>query len=542
MKEVTGTYNEALAVKCDNGTFVGHKLETGVTEYLGIPFAKPPVGDLRFRAPQKPEDSDKVFEADKFGPAPLQIERSLSEIDEDCLNLNVWVGSEVKENAPVMVWIHGGGFLVEAACDPLYTLKNLSDFAKDIVFVSLEYRLNLLGYVNLNNVPGGEDFADAQNLGVLDQIAALEWVQRNISGFGGDPSQVTIFGESAGSISVFLLMICERAKGLFHRAIAESACFNITDMEDHTLAVTENFLTATGCKTVKELQALEKEPLMEALEKTAYMDLEAGLGYYNMPVFDGRILPSSMEEAFRLMGERAGEIDLLTGSNADEVLYYAWEPTLTYDEYTELVKEALELDKSIMGPEELKLLDQFMDTEIEEEAERIKNVKYYNGREDMFRIVEFFNDYAFRAGSCLACDNHSAAGGKTYMYYMAYPPIDEGAGVMHAAELPFLMSRPYMNLAPSIANATPEEEWPVDDFYSLDVELTTVIKEMWANFARTGDPSTDKYPWPQYKEDDRNTMVFGEEIAVKKDILSKREDFLKPWIATVLLQGFRQFD
>ena len=160
----------------------------------------------------------------------------------------------------------------------------------------------------------------------------------------------------------------------------------------------------------------------------------------------------------------------------------------------------------------------------------------------MFRIVEFFNDYAFRAGSCLACDRHSEAGGRTYMYYMAYPPIDEGAGVMHAAELPFLMSRPYMNLAPTIANGKPEEEWPVDDFYSLDVELTTVIKEMWTNFARTGDPSTDKYPWPRYKEDDRNTMVFGEEIGVKKDILSKREDFLKPWIATVLLQGFRQCD
>ena len=176
-----------MKVKTRTGIVSGKTLENGVEAFLGIPYAKQPVGDLRWRAPERLDDSDDEVEL-----------ASLHEQGEDCLSLNVWVRGHARKNLPVMVYIHGGAYFSGGSADPLYNGSNFAA-AKDVVIVSINYRLNLFGSLLLDCLPGGEDYKDAGYLAILDQIRALEWVHENISAFGGDPNCVTLFGESAGS-------------------------------------------------------------------------------------------------------------------------------------------------------------------------------------------------------------------------------------------------------------------------------------------------------------------------------------------------------
>ena len=540
MKEIIGSYNESLAVKCENGIFVGHKYEGG-KEFLGIPFAKQPVGSLRFRRPEKPEPSDKVYAADEFGPAPMQLFRSDELVGEDCLNLNIWVGSEVTEKAPVMVWIHGGGFVSEAARDPLYNLDELAKTAPDIVFLSIEYRVELFGFIDLSEVPGGEGFEGSCNLGLLDQVEALKWINRNIAGFGGDPEQVTIFGESAGGTSVSLLPIIEGTKGLFKRVIAESGSMALTDNMDHMRKVTQNFLKASGCKTVQELQALDKKQILEAHEKTLELNFEEEIGYFNFAAFDGIVLPNTAEEGYAKWGEELKDIDLLMGSLADETLYYAWEEK-DHDHYADVITRGIKKDMETVLPEEREAIEKFLALDPGDIEEKEATVTYYQDKPETRMIVEFYNDVFFRIGSNYMGDIHSDAGGKSYMYYMTYPRLNEAYGVMHASELPFLMSKPYMNLDVDTANSMPQEQWPEDGYYTLDVELTSEIKKMWTNFARTGDPSTEAHKWLPYSHQDKNYMVFGEELHMEKNILQDRDELIKGWCHKYGIMGFRPLD
>lgn len=194
-----------MKVKTRTGIVSGKTLENGVEAFLGIPYAKQPVGDLRWRAPERLDDSDEEIECVEFGHSARQfideVElASLHEQGEDCLSLNVWVRGHARKNLPVMVYIHGGAYFSGGSADPLYNGSNFAA-AKDVVIVSINYRLNLFGSLLLDCLPGGEDYKDAGYLAILDQIRALEWVHENISAFGGDPNCVTLFGESAGSSS-----------------------------------------------------------------------------------------------------------------------------------------------------------------------------------------------------------------------------------------------------------------------------------------------------------------------------------------------------
>ena len=227
---VTGDYDKTLAVKCRNGTFVG-KRQDSVLCFKGVPFAKPPVAELRWKAPQPIEDGEGVFEAYYNGKTPIQTEwetemASYYPQGEDCLYLNMWVNENDKTaRKPVMVF---GSYGWGGTADPLYDGLNFVKKQSDIVLVSVGYRVGLMGFVDFSSVEGGEAFPDAPNLGLLDQIEALRWVQKNISGFGGDPDNVTIFGESAGGGSVSLLPMIPSAKGLFRRVIAESGSVALT--------------------------------------------------------------------------------------------------------------------------------------------------------------------------------------------------------------------------------------------------------------------------------------------------------------------------
>ena len=224
--EIKGGYDKAHAVKCVNGTFVGTE-EHGVVSWLGIPYAKPPVGGRRFKAPEYVDASERVFEAKYYGKGafgslgyPDCIQKLMSE---DCLYLNIWLNADDKSvKKPVMVWIHGGAYVVGSGSQASYSGANLVQAHSDIIMVTINYRLNMYGFMDFSSVPGGEDFKTAPCNGLLDQAMALRWVHENIAAFGGDPDNVTIFGQSAGGGSVSILPVMKEANRYFQKVIAQS--------------------------------------------------------------------------------------------------------------------------------------------------------------------------------------------------------------------------------------------------------------------------------------------------------------------------------
>ena len=223
----------AAPIKMEGGLVEG-TVQDGITFYKGIPFAAPPTGDLRWRPPQPVKNWDGVLKADKYAPACPQIQFYIPifpkvETSEDCLYLNVWTPAQSPpaaplrvggESLPVMVWIYGGGFVMGATSTPLYSGEQLARMG--VIVVSIAYRVGPLGFLAHPDLTAESPQKVSGNYGLLDQIAGLQWVQRNIKAFGGDPGRVTIFGESAGGISVSMLAASPLAQGLFHRAICES--------------------------------------------------------------------------------------------------------------------------------------------------------------------------------------------------------------------------------------------------------------------------------------------------------------------------------
>ena len=217
-----GNYDNSLAVKCINGTFVGKKQENIIT-YRGIPYVgKQPVGELRWKAPVDISPRDGVYEAyynakSAFGNGQLET-GSLYYMDEDCLYLNIFKAEETNgqpTKKPVMVWIHGGAFEAGGTIDPMFDCVNLVKEHPEVIVVTIAYRLGVMGFLHLSHLPDGKDYPDAQNLGLLDQVKALKWVHENIAGFGGDPDNVTLFGESAGAASCTLLPLVKGSQQYF---------------------------------------------------------------------------------------------------------------------------------------------------------------------------------------------------------------------------------------------------------------------------------------------------------------------------------------
>ena len=474
-------------VKCNNGTFVGMETDELII-WKGIPYATQPVGNLRWKKALPAADDDGVYDATKPGHVPIgpfNDSMGTAEFGEDCLVLNIYCNTGCADlKKPVMVWIHGGGFCAESQASPLYDLTNISKQYPDIIFVSIDYRLGFLG--------------------LLDQLEALRWVQKNIAGFGGDPDNVTIFGESAGSASVTFLPLIDGSEGLFKRCIAQSANIAYCDTMEHGIHVTQNFLTAAGCRTMDELMELSTEELVEVYAKATAIDKNCLLGAANFPLLDGVTLPEDRAVMYGMWGdEKRSGIDLLIGSNQDELRYFI--PLEGGEEtYTETLRWIAKRDRALLNDREKAMYDEFMAT-LEKESE-------------LSRLEQYCNDINFRAGNTNMAIRHAAAGGNTYMYFFSKPVTTPYLGVIHAAELPYLFD-----------NCMPDPMGSGELVSTEDCEFRHVVKEMWTNFARTGSPSTDKYQWKKFSGDDRQTMVFDDAIGMQKDIFGKREDLMMSW-------------
>lgn len=423
---IYGEYDGSLAAVCNNGVFVG-LADNGVISYKGIPYAEPPVGELRWKDPVPARDSEIVRQAYYFGYSPIQSEWP-SEVGsyypqiEDCLTLNVWSNTNgPAEGKTVMVFFHGGSYGWGATSEPMYDGHHLVEKYPNIVLVTVEYRLGVLGFIDFSSVPGGEAYATSGNLGLLDQICALQWVQKNIAAFGGDPDNVTVFGESAGAGSVSLLPLTEEADGFYRRIIAESGSVALTYSREECQNLTKLLLEKSGCATMDDLKALSEEELVSLNE-----DLN---DYNNFPERDGIVLPEDLYGAYA--NGDAAKADMLIGTNADEVRrwiaergYYApGIPGMPLYRYGFPIM--YENNRKRMTDEEKQCVNAFL---------------ALNNGQSIWKLTELYNELLFRIPAMKQAELHSANGNRVYAYYWTMPDEDETLGACHAIELSYVFN------------------------------------------------------------------------------------------------------
>ena len=494
-REITGTeYAEELAVKCDNGTFVGLE-KNRVRSWRGIPYAVPPVGELRWQPPVDAGPDDGVYEAYYYGKSGIQTEAaselsSLYPQGEDCLTLNVFSGEAPGGGGalrPVMVFLHGGAYGWGGTSDPIYDGQRFAEAHGDVVLVTANYRIGLMGFMDFSEVPGGEAYEKSGNLGLLDQVSALRWVQRNIAQFGGDPDQVTIFGESAGASSVSLLPLVAEAKGLFHRVIAQSGSVAFTFSREEARSLTRELLKETKSTTMEDLLALSEEDLMKVNRELN--------DYNNFPERDGVVLPEDLYAAYA--SGAASDVDMLTGTNADEARYWIDEVG-GYPVYRIAGQLIYGSTVSRLDPEHRRLADAFCALQ---------------SGQSIWKKTEFINDLVFRVPAIRQAELHAENGGRHYMYYWTKESAIPHYGACHAVELSYVFN----NTDDTIFTGEKADE-----------ALAETVQQMWVNFAKTGDPSTDRYAWPAYDADTRQTMFLGDEIRVVSDPLREQRVLVEP--------------
>ena len=313
-------------VKVENGILQG-TYENGLAVYKGIPFAAPPVGNLRWKAAQPAAKWDGIRMADKFGPGAVQGINPPSGKSEDCLYLNVWSPAKSpKEKVPVLVWIYGGGFAFGYTSDPMYNGENLAK--KGVILVSIPYRVGQLGFLAHPELSKENPHHVSGNYGLLDMIAGLAWIQKNIAAFGGDPDKVTIFGESAGGIAVSMLCASPLAKGLFHGAISQSGGSfgpprlttypgeNLKLLKDAE-ASGEAYSKSAGVNSMDELRKIDADKLPGR-----------GVGM-SWPIIDGYVIPDDQHNLYE--SGKYNDVPILVGYNSDEGASFA--PPKTPEEY-----------------------------------------------------------------------------------------------------------------------------------------------------------------------------------------------------------------
>jgi para-nitrobenzyl esterase len=474
----------AQQVTTESGAISGVS-ESGITVYKGVPFAAPPVGNLRWRAPAPVIPWTGTRKADAFAPACMQTGVSMPgetppAVSEDCLYLNLWMPEKEKEKTthdllPVIVWIYGGGYINGSASMPLYWGDRLAQ--KGVVVVTIAYRLGPLGFLALPELTRESPHHSSGNYGLMDQIAALEWIRRNITAFGGDPKNVTIAGQSSGAISVSVLMASPRAKGLFQRAIGESGgLFEPLQLAPKYLLANaeldgEKYAASLGAASLQELRRLPAS------------QLTGNAGGIVHPVIEPEVLPVSPYEAFT--SGLQNDVPLLIGSNAEEaraLVDVSQVKASTFDS---------DIEKSFGGlpPPLVSAYPHATDAEAKQ------------ARLDLERDLRFGWDM-------WAWARLQAATGHSNIYYYSFtqqPPfpagsVYEGWGASHFAELWYVFDH------------LDQEPWR---WSAADRKVADEISSYWVNFARSGNPNGASLPvWPAFTNTDTKVLYLGDPIIV----------------------------
>ena len=479
-------------VKIGQGSLSGETLTNGTRVFRGIPYARPPVGDLRWKPPVAADGWRGIRAATQFGAACMQA-RSKPEnlyaddpqvMSEDCLSLNVWSPKGAKK-APVMVWIHGGALVSGYTGSAVYDAQHLA--AKGVVVVSINYRLGILGFLAHAGLSAESPQHVSGNYGLLDQIAALKWVRANVAAFGGDPANVTIFGESAGALSVMDLLASPLAKGLYSKAIAESAymvtnpalktpVFGAPSAEQVGAAVS----TALKAPDVAALRAIPAATLINAAPK---------LGFLTQPTIDGWVLGKQLVETFDA-GEQA-QVTLLAGFNAGEIRSLRMlAPPVPADAatYTAKIRE----NYGNLGSA---FLDLYPATDLEGS------------------IVAASRDGIYGWTAQRLVEKQSAAGQRAYLYYFqhSYPAADAlGLPAFHASELPYVFG---------LIGAPLSVNWPNPPVTATERALSGAMIDYWTSFAKTGVPvAAGAATWAPYAER-KAYMAFRDTPVAATDVL-----------------------
>jgi para-nitrobenzyl esterase len=462
-----------------DGGFVEGETGSGLAIYRGVPFAAPPVGDLRWRPPQPVRPWRGVRKAKQFAPACMQRGVSMpGEIppatSEDCLYLNVWAPTTIGSQLPVIVWIHGGGWTNGSASMPLYWGDALA--RRGAVVVTIAYRLGPLGFLAHPELTSESSERSSGNYGLADQIAALEWVQRNAAAFGGDPDNVTIAGQSAGGMSVSILMSSPRAKGLFHRAIGQSGgLFEPLQIAPHYLLSNAErdgvaFAASVGAATLGELRALDAEAL-----------LGERAGRISHPVIEPVILPRPPFETF-VAGSHS-DVPTLVGYNAEEARSLTNLEPVTADNFSELLRQR-------WGA---------LPTPIVAAYPFASDAEAKSARARLERDLRFGWDMWTWARLQA---RHGSAPAYAYLFAQR-PPFPEGSvyqgwGATHFAELWYTFGH------------LDQEAWPWSE---SDRTLADAIAGYWVNFARNGNPNGPGLaPWPRFHLNDQRLLRLVERI------------------------------
>lgn len=483
--------NESTIVETCYGKV--HGINSGaISVWKGIPYARPPVGKLRFQPPQRPATWSGIRDATAFGPVAPQDAAHLDDlargfnaetaareaISEDCLYLNIWSPRADEKKRPVMVWIHGGAFILGSGSQLDY---DGASFARqgDVVVVTLNYRLGVLGFLHLAEL-AGEEYASSGNAGLLDQIAALGWVRENIEAFGGDPSNVTVFGESTGAMSIGALLAAPAAQGLFQRAILQSGTAHNIQGKAAATQSARDFLEILKLGT-DEIGSLTDIPLETLLAAQARLLLKNPL-YAISLVVDGRDIPEPPTQA--IARGAAKDRTILLGTNRDEMKLFAGSSSES------------SLDANMM--------QQILGNKA---SEIFTTYAAARPGADMREIgLEIFADYTFRIPAIRLAEKQLPHNTGIWMYRFDWPSPNEKFGACHALEIPFVWNNLEASTFRMFLGKTPPQR------------LASTMHTSWIAFARTGNPNTPDLPdWPVYDTDERTIMLFHEECGVVHD-------------------------
>jgi len=493
-----------LIVSAKTGRYVGFEDKNGIINFLGIRYVQPP---KRWKRAEPLPASDALIEAKEFGPIcwqPLLPEEHPADTprSEDCLTLNIWTDNVEERGKPVMLWIHGGCYFTGSNRIPSYCADRFAADCRDIVFVNINYRLGPFGGMDLSAFDPYGEYDESYNIQTYDQMAAVKWVYENIAAFGGDPENITVYGQSAGSYSTATLLLIPECNRYIRRAICESSCFANTQK---TLEISRKlgaeFARLAGAKSLGDLLALPPDKVLEYGQ--AIFDNSAEFPRAFESVRDGKLIPFNPYEALRsgvakhvtlMAGTVSGEYDTAAYGQSDE----------------ELLVKIKQLFGHRVSPE---TLDQYIRND--------PNRSYRTA------LLDFRNDLAIRMPILCTLEAHTQGGGESYCYYFDYTPEGNTIRTQHLFEIPFFNDKLDIPL-----HMDASLNQPVQGNHP-EPALVPQIQGCWANFARTGKPGGAHIglDWPAYRMDDKKTMVMTQGVwHVEKDFRAADTAITQPLV------------